>query len=55
MHSLQKTIFLVFLFLSSLLSAQEQTSETILDQFNELVNYIPKSLEKDTVYKINLN
>lgn len=49
MHLFKKTIFTLFLFLSSLATAQD-ASEKILDQFNDLANYIPKSLEKDTIY-----
>lgn len=49
MHLFRKTIFILLLFLSSLLTAQDD-SEKILDQFNDFANYIPKSLEKDTIY-----
>lgn len=49
MHLFKKTIFILLLFLNSLLTAQDD-SEKILAQYNELANYIPKSLEKDTVY-----
>lgn len=49
MHLFKKTIFILLLFLSSLLAAQD-ASKNSLDQYNELINYIPKSLEKDTIY-----
>ncbi|WP_298516429.1 hypothetical protein [uncultured Kordia sp.] len=36
--------------MSFLIKAQEQSSQAVLDQYNELTNYIPKSLENDTIY-----